>query len=348
MEYCFKKKVKMTIKHNQPKWFWEFLKTNEPKENEIIKFKDSKFKIKNSIPRFINKNSENQQQTSDTFGYKWKKRDTFENNVNKHMEFWLNERYGEIKECFLKQFNHKPYVLDAGCGGGMSGMLFFKNIMKDIYYVGADISSAVDVAASRFLEKNYYCSFIQCDLTKLPFAKNSFDIIFSEGVLHHTDNTFDALASVSEYLKKNGKIYFYVYKKKSPIREFSDDFIREKIQNLSSQEAWNQLLPLTKLGKLIGELNAEIDIKEKIDLLEIPSGKINIQRLFYWHIFKIFYRPEMSIEEMNHINFDWYAPKNAFRQSPEEVRSWCKKLNLDIEREYVDDAGITIIAQKVK
>ena len=31
---------------------------------------------------------------------------------------------------------------------------------------------------------------------------------------------------------------------------------------------------------------------------------------------------------MNHINFDWYAPKNAFRQSPEEVRSWCKKLNL--------------------
>lgn len=338
----------MINKHNQPKWFWELLKIKEPKENEEINIKDSKFKIKNSIPRFINQNSASQQQTSDTFGYKWKKRDTFENNVNKHMEFWLIERYGEIKECFLNQFNYKPYILDAGCGGGMSGMSFFKNILKDVYYVGADISSAVDVAASRFLEKKNYCSFIQCDLTKLPFAKNSFDIIFSEGVLHHTDNTFDALASVSQYLKKNGKIYFYVYKKKSPIREFSDDFIREKIQNLSSQEAWDQLLPLTKLGKLLGELNVEIDIKEKIDLLEIPSGKINIQRLFYWYIFKNFYRPEMNIEEMNHINFDWYAPKNAFRQSPEEVRSWCKKLNLDIKREYIDEAGITIIAQKVK
>ena len=66
-------------------------------------------------------------------------------------------------------------------------------------------------------------------------------IIFSEGVLHHTDNTFNALASVTEYLK-NGKIYFYVYKKKSPIREFSDDFIREKLQNLSSLDAWDQLL----------------------------------------------------------------------------------------------------------
>ena len=49
----------------------------------------------------------------------------------------------------------------------------------------------------------------------------------------------------------------------------------------------------------------------------------------------------MNIEEMNHINFDWYAPKNAFRQSPEEVRSWCKKLNLNIEHEYIDEAGIT-------
>ena len=73
--------------------------------DEQINIKDSKFKIKNSIPRFINQNSASQQQTSDTFGYKWKKRDTFENNVNKHMEFWLNERYGEIKECFLNQFN---------------------------------------------------------------------------------------------------------------------------------------------------------------------------------------------------------------------------------------------------
>ena len=112
----------MISKYNQPKWFWEFLKIKEPKENEVISIKESRFKIKNSIPRFINQNSASQQQTSDTFGYKWEKRDTFENNVNKHMGTWLNERYGELKKCFLNQFNYKPYVLDAGCGGAMSGM----------------------------------------------------------------------------------------------------------------------------------------------------------------------------------------------------------------------------------
>ena len=105
-------------------------------------------------------------------------------------------------------------------------------------------------------------------------------------------------------------------------------------------------MPLTKLGELLGRLNLQIDVPETIDLLGIPAGKIDLQRLFYWHIFKAYYRTEWSLEEMNHVNFDWYAPKNSFRQTPQEVRSWCKELNLDIDREIVEEAGITVIARK--
>jgi arsenite methyltransferase len=49
---------------------------------------------------------------------------------------------------------------------------------------------------------------------------------------------------------------------------------------------------------------------------------------------------------MNHLNFDWYAPKNAHRQSPEQVRRWCAELGLAVEHEHVEEAGITIIAKK--
>jgi hypothetical protein len=49
---------------------------------------------------------------------------------------------------------------------------------------------------------------------------------------------------------------------------------------------------------------------------------------------------------MNHVNFDWFAPKNAHRQTAEEVRSWCDALNLTIEHERLEEAGITIIARK--
>ena len=72
---------------------------------------------------------------------------------------------------------------------------------------------------------------------------------------------------------------FYVYKKKAPIREFVDDHIREQIQDLEPSQVWNKLKPLTKLGKTLGDLNIEIDIKESIDLLKIAWGKINLQRL---------------------------------------------------------------------
>jgi len=87
-------------------------------------------------------------------------------------------------------------------------------------------------------------------------------------------------------------------------------------------------------------------VPEPIDLLEIPAGKINLQRFFYWHVFKAYSRPEMSIEEMNHVNFDWYAPRNAHRQSLDEVRAWCAAVGLVIERERAEEAGITIVARK--
>ncbi len=66
---------------------------------------------------------------------------------------------------------------------------------------------------------------------------------------------------------------------------------------LSPDEKWNALYPLTKFGKMLGDLNLEVDVPEAVDLLGIPAGKINIQRLFYWHIFKAYYRPEFSMDE---------------------------------------------------
>ena len=139
---------------------------------------------------------------------------------------------------------------------------------------------------------------------------------------------------------------FYVYRTKGPVREFTDDYIRDKLQSMTPEQGWAAMIPLTKLGKALGELDIEIDIPERIDLLGVPAGRINIQRFFYWHVLKSFYRPEMSLDEMNHLNFDWYAPKNAHRQTPQEVRQWCGDLGLSIEHESVEEAGITMIARK--
>ena len=139
---------------------------------------------------------------------------------------------------------------------------------------------------------------------------------------------------------------FYVYRKKGPIREFTDDYVREKLQGMSPEQAWNEMMGLTKLGKVLGDLDIEIEIPEEIKILEVPAGKINLQRFFYWHIVKAFYRPEFSLHEMNHANFDWFAPRNAHRQSLEEVLSWCDSANLEVIRHNEEPAGITVVAAK--
>ena len=74
---------------------------------------------------------------------------------------------------------------------------------------------------------------------------------------------------------------FYVYVKKAPVREYTDDLIREEISSMDNSEAWEALIPLTKLGKRLGELNIEIQIDDDIPYLGIKKGKINLQNLFY-------------------------------------------------------------------
>jgi arsenite methyltransferase len=330
-----------------PPWVEELLGTEIPVDGARFTANGVRLVREGDILRAENILSSSQSQTSQTFAYKWKRRDTFEGVVSENMRQWLIERYGDVcKAPWLEEYGEHPILLDAGCGGGMSGLELWGPVLPRLRYVGVDISSAVDVARDRFHERGLVGAFIQSDLQQLPLPENSVDIIFSEGVLHHTDDTRAALRNVCRYLKPGGRILFYVYKKKGPVREFTDDYLRDRLQSMAPDEAWDALMPLTRLGKVLGELNLEIEVPEDIDLLNIPAEKIDIQRLFYWHIFKAYYRPDMTLDELNHVNFDWYTPRNAHRQTPEQVRAWCSEIGLEIEHERIEPAGITIIARK--
>ena len=327
-------------------WLPALLGVSLPKEAASVDIDGRSFTMVKGILRAQQFISDAQNQTSDTFGFKWSKRDTFEGETVSVLHDWLIEKYGEITaQPWFTEHGDNPVVLDAGCGASLSGLALFGPAMDRIRYLGVDISTAIDTAKARFSERGIPAGFLQCDLTQLPLSEQSVDIIFSEGVLHHTDDTQHALGSLVRFLKPGGRILFYVYRKKGPIREFTDDHIRAQLQSMTPQERWDAVEPLTRLGILLGELDIEIDVPDAIDILDIPAGKTNLQRLFYWHIFKIYYRPEMTLNEMNHLNFDWYAPRNAHRHSLEEVQGWCEEFGLTIEKEKEEMAGITIIAR---
>ena len=289
-----------------------------------------------------------QTQTRATFAYKWRREDTYGSSAMQDMsKAWLEARYARLwNHPAWGGPNERPLMLDAGCGAAYSAQILFAGRFDRMRYVGVDVSRASDVAAGRFAQAGIPAAVVQGDLMSLPFADGTFDILFSEGVLHHTPDTRAALAAVARKVRRGGALAFYVYRRKSPVREFTDDYIRDRVSDLPPEQAWELLMPLTKLGAALGSLNVTVQVPENVELLGIPGGPIDVQRLFYWHVWKAFYRSDFSFDEMNHINFDWFTPKYAHRQSEEEVSGWCADLGLIIEEIYTEDAGITVIATR--
>ena len=240
-----------------------------------------------------------------------------------------------------------PLVLDAGCGAAMSALELFA-MRSRVCDTSASTSPRRSMwRPTRFAERGLPAGFMQADIMQLPLEPESVDVIFSEGVLHHTDSTRDALLALASLLRPGGRFLFYVYRRKGPIREFTDDYVRAQLQGMPPADGLAGARPVSRVwAKRLGALTSRSTSRRTSSCSGFPPVPIDIQRFFYWHVFKAYHRPDATFEEMNHINFDWYAPANAHRQSPEEVRAWCAEAGLEIERENVQEAGITVVARK--
>src|SRR5262249_121001 len=81
---------------------------------------------------------------------------------------------------------------------------------------------------------------VQCDLANLPFKQETFDYIFSIGVLHHTPDPKSAFASVVPYLTRNARIAIWVY---SPESKRWDNKIRKTTTKLPKSIVFYLCLP---------------------------------------------------------------------------------------------------------
>ncbi len=308
------------------------------------------YPIINGIPRFVLTEDRDQKQTENSFGFKWGQKHSYASlKMHETARQWFVRRYGfaGIEE-IRGFFQSRRRILDAGCGSGFSTSLWMGDDWRGngrAEWVGADISGAIDVAQER-LGHLAGTHFLQADVLQLPFSDHTFDTIVSEGVLHHTPSTEQALTSLSQLLGTGGEILFYVYRQKAPIREYTDDYIRGIVADMTPQDAWTMLRPLTRLGQALADLHAEVDVPEDVPLLGIKAGRYDVQRLIYWHFAKLFWNEGFSFEENNHVNFDWYHPRYAHRHTQDEVRSWCSKLGLSVAYFDVEPSGFTVRAIK--
>ena len=287
-------------------------------------------------------------QVQATFGYKWTRLNRWgmEGESAKLLEEWLLPRYGwqdrSVYEAFMLT---RRRMLDAGCGLGREAIRMARANPRALV-IGLELSECVDEAI------RYTCKhdvdnafFVQGDLRVPPLKRASFDFILSEGVLHHTDDTQKALSALIPLLAPGGEIGFYVYKRKAPLREYADDYVRGLLQDLIPAEAWNTMESLTRLSRALSDLKVEIDVPVDVPVLGIRAGRYDIHRLIYYTMFKCYWNDRLSFAENVQVNFDWYAPRYAWRHTPEEVRGWVAGAGLRTMHETVDDSGITVRAE---
>jgi SAM-dependent methyltransferase len=258
---------------------------------------------------------------------------------------WILNRNGfrNLSE-FKKFLSNKKRILDAGCGNGRVTALLCECSSFESQLMGVDLVSSE--VASENLKEIDNVTFKEANLVEDLSGLGLFDFIYCQEVLHHTIDPFRAFGNLCKLLLDGGEIAIYVYKKKSPVREFVDDLIRDKVSDLDYSAAYKVSAAITELGEVLSEIDTKINVAP-IPELEIEGGEYSVQRFFYHFFMKCYWNPELSREENIIVNYDWYHPEISSKHTVDEVKSWFKDLGLEIIYENVDFYGITIRGKKI-
>jgi len=135
---------------------------------------------------------------------------------NFYDEYWPQNvpDYTKTREHVLSIVPYRNFlrILDAGCGTGVCS-LALSDVGKTV--VSFDISRG-SIGTAEMLSKKLNktnITFTQGNLLELPFKNNSFDLVFSWGVIHHTPNPEKALEELVRVLSVNGILVLAVYRK---------------------------------------------------------------------------------------------------------------------------------------
>jgi SAM-dependent methyltransferase len=108
---------------------------------------------------------------------------------------------------------HGMRVLEIGCGLGTDGAQF---AAAGADYTGIDLTeAAIELARKRFQLFDLRGEFRVADAENLDFADESFDLVYSHGVLHHTPDTARAVREIHRVLRANGRAVVMLYHRDS-------------------------------------------------------------------------------------------------------------------------------------
>lgn len=189
------------------------------------------YAIRGGVPR-MNAAMTGLEQVAESFSYEWKahhdgklERDTLFGLTLE--EDWAYFRLGTgLSDADLIG----KVVLDGGCGSGRPTRQMAEHGASVV--IGVDMNDAVDEAfrAARDLQNVHI---VQGNIFALPFQHGQFDLVWSNGVIHHTPDAERGHRELAKRVKPGGLLYVYVYPKRfNPFRFTKDVLIKLKVTRL--------------------------------------------------------------------------------------------------------------------
>jgi ubiquinone/menaquinone biosynthesis C-methylase UbiE len=186
------------------------------------------FDLSPNLSEFMEQSSQYtniQERTGEVYFNLWK---------NFRNEDYHDETYKILNERFEKNnisVSNIECALDDGCGSGRYTYALNKIGCKKIW--GVDISpNSIAFAKHNNDLKNKNVQFLTCSVLELPFEDETFDFVFSNGVLHHTIDTEQGLNEIYRVLKKDGKCWLYLYGGKNSFFWDVVDFCRNLLSEI--------------------------------------------------------------------------------------------------------------------
>ena len=311
-------------------------------KNEIISGKlyckkGHEYNIEDGVPVLLTEDLSGQDaKTAETFGYEWLR-----------YRVDLGE---EEKSIFLSETQSDPedfegkLVLDAGCGMGR-----FTSIAASLgaEVVGIDLSSAVKTV---FKKTSQYplLHIIRGDLLNPPFRKESFDLIYSLGVLHHTPDTKAAFDSIVPSIKNGGAIAFWLYGRASEFEFFKTNPLEPTRASFFEKHPfllrpyWIALKTREFFSDALRKITTRmpVPILYKLCLVMVPFGAVPLLKFFTFSV-----HPNWKVRHLE--NFDWLSPPYQYKHTKEEARAWIEEQGL-VEDKMLDHGLVPKIGFKAK
>ena len=255
----------------------------------------------NGIARFVDA-----QHYAASFGFQWHR---YHKTQLDHDEVRESEQHFLMKTGLRPEELKGKLVLDVGCGMGRFAEVATRWGAR---VVGIDLSAAAEVAARNLANREFVA--LQADVFALPFAAQSFDIIYSMGVLHHTPDCEAAVKALAKYLKPGGVLAVWLYSGYNKWYRFSD--------------FWRRYTHKMRPETLHGILRIAVPFFYHLDqgLRRVPVVGGPVAGAIH-HVFPVNRQKEPEARMLD--TFDWYSPKYQSKHTYEQVFRWFEAMGLE-------------------